>query len=151
MTDSELQQKRERGICYQCDNKWSPGHRCRKKELNELVTCDEADEPEANSDPEVKPDPELDVAKLNQVIEVSLNSVVGLTNPKTMKIRGTIGDQDVVALINTRATQFHFRNDGEQALPAGDSHRVVWRNDGVRRVSGREGDLPGGQLAAARG
>ena len=92
MTDSEYQRKRERGICYRCDDKWSPGHRCKRKELNVLLTCDEEGITEEEPEPEITPDPELEVAELNQVIEVSLNSVVGLTNPKTMKVRGMIGD-----------------------------------------------------------
>ncbi|KAF4362503.1 hypothetical protein G4B88_023916 [Cannabis sativa] len=41
MTDSELQEKRRKGICYRCDNKWSPGHRCEKKELSVIVTHDD--------------------------------------------------------------------------------------------------------------
>ena len=26
LTDSETQAKREKGLCYRCDDKWSPGH-----------------------------------------------------------------------------------------------------------------------------
>lgn len=36
--------------------------------------------------------------------EVSLNSVVGLSNPKTMKVRGLIGNIGVVVLIDPGAT-----------------------------------------------
>ncbi|KAL5578650.1 hypothetical protein UlMin_011092 [Ulmus minor] len=49
-------------------------------------------------------DPELDTAEISQVVEVSLNSVVGLTTPKTMKLKGTIGEQEVVVLIDSGAT-----------------------------------------------
>lgn len=37
MTDSEMCAKREKGLCYRCDKKFSPRHRCKKKELQELV------------------------------------------------------------------------------------------------------------------
>ena len=33
LSDSELQKKREKGLCYRCDEKWAPGHRCKKKNL----------------------------------------------------------------------------------------------------------------------
>lgn len=36
--------------------------------------------------------------------EVSLNSVVGLSNPKTMKVRGLIGNMEVVVLVDPGAT-----------------------------------------------
>ena len=36
--------------------------------------------------------------------EISLNSVVGLTNPKTLQARGCVGEQSVVVLIDPGAT-----------------------------------------------
>lgn len=39
-----------------------------------------------------------------KVAEVSLNSVVGLTSPKTMKMAGKIGDQEVIVMIDPGAT-----------------------------------------------
>ena len=47
---------------------------------------------------------EFKTAKLKQAVKVSLNSVVGLTNPKTMKLKGLIGNQEVVALTNPGVT-----------------------------------------------
>lgn len=37
-------------------------------------------------------------------IEVSLNSVIGLSNPKTMKLQGLVGDYEVVVMIDPGAT-----------------------------------------------
>ena len=63
---------------------------------------DEAEQEEEEGSGEV--DPELETAEINQVVEISLNSVVGLTTPKTMKLKGTIGEQEVVVLIDSGAT-----------------------------------------------
>lgn len=38
------------------------------------------------------------------VAEVSINSVVGLTSPQTMKLRGRIGETKVVVLIDSGTT-----------------------------------------------
>lgn len=38
------------------------------------------------------------------VAEVSINSVVGLTSPKTMKLREKIGEENVVVLIDSGAS-----------------------------------------------
>ncbi|KAF8398742.1 hypothetical protein HHK36_014600 [Tetracentron sinense] len=101
LTDSELQKKRDKGLCYRCDDKWAPGHRCKKKELNVLLTHD-VDEGETGEVEELdEVDPELETAEITQVVEVSLNSVVGL---KTMKLKGVIGEQEVVVLIDPGAT-----------------------------------------------
>lgn len=33
MTARELDDKRVRGLCYRCNSKWSPGHKCAEKKL----------------------------------------------------------------------------------------------------------------------
>lgn len=104
LTDSELQKKRDKGLCYRCDEKWAPGHRCKKKELTVLLTCDMDEAEQEEEEGSGEGDPELETAEINQVVEVYLNSVVGLTTPKTMKLKGTIGEQEVVVLIDSGAT-----------------------------------------------
>lgn len=100
LTDQELQQKREKGIYFRCDDKWSIGHRCRKRDLSVLLTQDDEYEGEIE---------DLEEEKLEQRLgekptEVSLNSVVGLTSPKTMKLVGRIGEQGVIVMIDPGAT-----------------------------------------------
>ena len=100
-TDQELQHKRERGLCYRCDDKWSAGHRCRRRELSVLVAMEGDDVGEEN-EPEVEEggEPESETTPP----EISLNSVVGLSNPKTMKLGGTIKGEHVVVMIDPGAT-----------------------------------------------
>lgn len=49
-------------------------------------------------------EPNLEGVAVNQMMEVSLNSVVGLMASKTMKLKGVICDQEVVLLIDPGAT-----------------------------------------------
>lgn len=46
LSENELQHKREKGLCYRCDDKWSFGHRCRRKELSVLLSQEDEDEDE---------------------------------------------------------------------------------------------------------
>lgn len=41
MTTTELAEKRAKGICFQCDEKFLPGHRCSSKTLQVLILGDE--------------------------------------------------------------------------------------------------------------
>ena len=96
--DKEFQDKRAKGLCFKCDDKWSMGHRCKNKELSVLWMDGEAelesqDEGEQLVDKADEPTP-----------EVSLNLVIGLSSPKTMKLRGLIGDRTVVVIIVPGAT-----------------------------------------------
>lgn len=61
-------------MCYRFDEKWNPGHRCKRKGLAVLATCDEDDvELGEEGKSEEIIDPEVEIAELNQVIEVSLH------------------------------------------------------------------------------
>lgn len=44
------------------------------------------------------------IVENDTVVELSLHSIVGLTNPGTMKLRGSIGTKKVILLINCGAT-----------------------------------------------
>lgn len=98
LTDKELQEKRAKGLCYRCDAKWAVGHRCKNKELSVMLIADDDGETDGE-ETEVPPSPTEEV-----ITEVSLNSVIGLSNPKTMKVRGLIGDLNVIVMIDPGAT-----------------------------------------------
>lgn len=44
--------KRSKGLCYKCDEKFSPGHVCKKKEMSVLVTQHVDNEEAEDSDAE---------------------------------------------------------------------------------------------------
>ena len=46
----------------------------------------------------------LEVVKEGEVVELSLNSVVGLSEPRTMKLKGEIHGKEVVVFIDCGAT-----------------------------------------------
>ena len=43
-TDAEIERRRELGLCFKCDEKFRPGHRC-KKQLQVLILFEEVEEP----------------------------------------------------------------------------------------------------------
>ncbi|KAL2466824.1 Eukaryotic aspartyl protease family protein [Abeliophyllum distichum] len=102
LSKAELQIKREKGLCFRCDEKYTIGHRCKNKELQVLLVqeggeweVDEREEGEGKAE---------EVDEVGEVVELSLNSVVGLTPPRTMKVRGRILSQDIVILIDCGAS-----------------------------------------------
>ncbi|GJS75037.1 putative mitochondrial protein [Tanacetum coccineum] len=99
LTDSELHEKLTKGLCFRCGQKYGPGHQCPSLTLQVLLVG-ENDEESLEEDMEVE---DVDHAHLD-VIEVSLNSVMGFTSNHTMKLRGIIGDIVVVVLIDSGAT-----------------------------------------------
>lgn len=41
LIEAEIKAKRAKGLCYRCDDKFSPGHRCKNKELQVLILQDD--------------------------------------------------------------------------------------------------------------
>ena len=84
---TELQSKIAKGLCFRCDAKFSLGHRCKYRELQVLVV--QEDNTKTEVPPQGSPDDPLE-DEIHEVAKLSLNSVVGLSTPKTMKVRGKI-------------------------------------------------------------
>lgn len=112
LTERELQQKKQKGICFRCDDKWSIGHRCKKRELSVLLTQDEECEDVIETIGVENAEQQVD----DKVAKVSLNSVVGLTSPKTMKLIGKIGDQEVIVMVDPGATHNFISLDAVERL-----------------------------------
>nr|GEZ42526.1 putative mitochondrial protein [Tanacetum cinerariifolium] len=93
MTESEYADKKAKGLCFRCDGKFGPGHRCPDKTLQVLMISEDDAETE-----EEQEHVHLDT------VEVSAHSVVGITSHHTMKLRGTIQGFAVVVLIDSGAT-----------------------------------------------
>lgn len=94
MTDKELQNKREKGLCFRCDDKWSLGHRCRRRELSVLLV---------HGEDEINGTCDEDSGEI-QHSEICLNSVLGITNPKTLIMKGEVQGSEVIVMIDPGAT-----------------------------------------------
>ncbi|GJZ04169.1 putative mitochondrial protein [Tanacetum coccineum] len=105
LIEAEFFEKHSKGLYFKCDEKYVPGHRCLSKSLQVLLVGDDEDDIQED---------EHDASHVHlDAVEVSLNSVIRFTSPRTMKILGSIGGLDVVVLIDCGVTHNFI------------SHRVV--------------------------
>ncbi|TYK09696.1 Ty3/gypsy retrotransposon protein [Cucumis melo var. makuwa] len=110
LPDAEFQARKEKGLCFRCNEKYSADHKCKMKEQRELrmfvVTKDKEEYEIVEEEKEEKK--ELSRIEINEdittVVELSINSVVGLNDPGTMKVRGKLLGEDVIILIDCGAT-----------------------------------------------
>lgn len=99
LTDVEVQTKRKKGLCYRCDEKFTIGHQCKNKELQELVireikvTSEEELAHDSSEERAVIGNTEVEKAEANRAIELSINSVVGLTTLGTIKLNYKLGQR----------------------------------------------------------
>ena len=98
LTPAELREKREKGLCYNCDQKYSANHRCRSKFLLLMGTDD--NEP-ASFEQELPPE------SVEEVITgdiSSLNALAGQINPRSLCLIGEVGSHSFQVLIDSGST-----------------------------------------------
>jgi len=106
---SELQARRDRGLCYNCDELYFNGHRCKRQFHLLIVEPDEPDDADTtgsqllleHSNPTTKPsDPQPDPTPA----QISLHALMGHTIPQTLRVMGLIGKHSVSILIDSGST-----------------------------------------------
>ncbi|KFK22699.1 hypothetical protein AALP_AAs67984U000100 [Arabis alpina] len=100
-----MAQRKVEGLCFRCDEKWHIRHQCPKKEVDVLLVQEngpnflwEADDDFTDATDQA----------ITELAELSLNSMVGISSPSTMKLMGTIHTAEVVVLIDSGASQNFF-------------------------------------------
>ena len=109
MMDTEMQDKSSKGLCFRCDEKFASGHCCKQKEFHVIWVRDDEYLFEDGSYT-ISTDVEQAIAGIGDVEEdpqplsLSLSSMVGLSAPHSVKIRGRIKDREVIVLIDSGAS-----------------------------------------------
>ena len=96
-----MQARRERGLCFRCDERFTQGHHCKQKSLQVLWVIDKEEETKG-SFPTGDPAPtgeELADSPVSAALCVS--SLVGFCSRHSMKVLGKIMSREVVVLIDS--------------------------------------------------
>ncbi|KAK8933363.1 hypothetical protein KSP39_PZI015730 [Platanthera zijinensis] len=93
---SELQARKEKGLCFNCDEKFAPGHKCQRTQA--FMLYQEAEEaPAADED-------ELEVDLEDTEFGVSMHALEGCVPPLTMRLAGRIAQEKVTILVDSGST-----------------------------------------------
>ncbi|GKV33977.1 hypothetical protein SLEP1_g42408 [Rubroshorea leprosula] len=102
LTEVEMEDKKRKGLCFLCDEKYTPGHRCAKKGLYNLeiqATDEEID---------VENDEMEETQSLNQLstIEprISIHPLTGEQAYNTLKVIGFVKKRPILILIDSGST-----------------------------------------------
>lgn len=106
LTQEEIASRRERGLCFNCDERYHRGHCCTSRAF--LLISEEED---PNSPLIHPPDPQRDTQTLTPPdpldpypAQISFNSLAGNVAPETLRFMGTIDDHLVVLLVDGGST-----------------------------------------------
>lgn len=101
-TTAELKLRREKGLCYYCDDKYHPGHKCQaacfllvgQEEIEELLNDEISEENPAVLE-------EGNNVNLMEVVpEISLNALAGQFHPSTLRVIGSCAGKTVKVSID---------------------------------------------------
>ncbi|XP_048627868.1 uncharacterized protein LOC125596911 [Brassica napus] len=102
LTAAEVAKWKAEGLCFKCDEKFTANHICPRKELSVLLVNENGTEIELPEEMTEMRDSEEE--EFTEVAELSVNSVVGLSSPHTIKLKGRVAGEEVVVLIDSGAT-----------------------------------------------
>jgi hypothetical protein len=105
LTPQQLEERKEKGSCFNCDNKYSKGHKCGENKLF-YIDCEEEEEQEPSKDENVEA---ISSEELTPMI--SCNALDGIITPQTLKIEGYIKNKKVIVLIDYGSTHnfIHYK------------------------------------------
>jgi len=104
-----MKERRDKGLCYNCDEKWNPAHKCKSPKLFLMHGCDFFSEAKLE---EVLYEDSLDGGEptVDPIVteaadpKISLHAIVGSVSPNTMRLEGTLQNQRVVILLDSGST-----------------------------------------------
>jgi hypothetical protein len=107
LTPQQLEERKAKGLCFNCDSKYSKGHKCGEKKLF-YIDCEEEEEQEQ----EPSQDENVEAISSEELTPtISCNALVGISTPQTLKIEGYIKKKKVIVLIDSSSTHnfIHYK------------------------------------------
>ncbi|XP_059458363.1 uncharacterized protein LOC132187956 [Corylus avellana] len=101
ISQAQMEDRRKKGLCYNCDAKWQYGHKCQNPKLFLLEGLDEL---EVSPNLELEKEDLMEVSYAEENPEISLHAITGSQHPKTMRLVGWIGNLKIMILVDSGST-----------------------------------------------
>ncbi|KAG5631278.1 hypothetical protein H5410_002995 [Solanum commersonii] len=118
---AEMDEKRAKGLCFFCDDKYVVGHKCRSNKQFFLV---EREDEELVKEEVVQDQIQEDNEEVDEFMTISLQAFTGVTGYHTIRVTGYHEKKPLQVLIDTRSTH----NFIDQEVPRGRCKQVQWLN-----------------------
>lgn len=115
---AELRVRREKGLCYYCDEKYNPQHRC-KADCFLLVGQEEIEEilqPPGEIEERAEPEPGEQLNIMETIWKISLNALEGKFHPSTLRVRGEHKGKEVIVFIDSGSNNNFIRPSAMSVL-----------------------------------
>jgi hypothetical protein len=144
LTRDEMVERQLKGLCYNCNEKYFPGHKCKEQNLFmaifEDISEEDVDTPLVSESPEIIDiTPPLDPPEVEPII--SLNALTGFSTPQTLKLIDYIKHQKVIILVDSGSTHnFIHRRIAQEThfdIHVVNNFQIMITNGGSMKCGGR--------------
>ncbi|KAF5468386.1 hypothetical protein F2P56_012540 [Juglans regia] len=103
-----MQKRRAQGLCFNCNQRFTAGHKCQKPQLllleghTDNVICEDITDQQTLE--EDQGGETREVQEPEQEPEITLHALTGWSGPKTMRITARMGPHEVVVLVDSGST-----------------------------------------------
>ncbi|CAA0830138.1 Unknown protein, partial [Striga hermonthica] len=77
----EVKRQREKGLCFKCEEKFTPGHQCKQAFVIEVANPDDEE-----AEVEEEPHQEDEIEAFSEEPEISMHAMAGIRGPRTMRL-----------------------------------------------------------------
>jgi hypothetical protein len=109
LTPQQFEERKAKSLCFNCDSKYSKGHKCGEKKLF-YIDCEEEEEQEHEQEPSQDENVES-ISSEELTPTTSCNALAGINTPQSLKIEGSIKKKKVIVLIDSGNTHnfIHYK------------------------------------------
>ena len=134
-TPQQFEERKEKGLFFNCDSKYSKGHKCSEKKLF-YIDCEEEEEEEPSQDENIEA-----ISSEELTPTILCNELVGISTPQTLKIEEYIKKKKVIVLIDSDSTHnfIHYKlaKDLNCFVYPAPEFQVMIANGGTINCSGK--------------
>jgi hypothetical protein len=144
LTRAEMVERQLKGLCYNCDDKYFPGHKCKEQNnfmaISEDISEEDVETPLVSESPKITDiTPPSDPPEIEPII--SLNTLTGSSSPQTLKLIGYIKHRKVIILVDSGSTHnFIHRRIAQEThfyIHAINNFEIMIANGGSMKCGGR--------------
>jgi hypothetical protein len=144
LTRAEMVERQLKGLCYNCDDKYFPGHKCKEQNLFMALSEDtQEDDDDTSPIPESPETSEINPPSDPPAEEpiISLNALTGFSVPQTLKLISYIKHRKVIILVDSGSTHnFIHRRIAQEThcyIHAVNNFQIMIANGGSMKCGGR--------------
>ncbi|KAG8369122.1 hypothetical protein BUALT_Bualt15G0118400 [Buddleja alternifolia] len=100
LTASEMKARREKNLCYNCDEVFVPSHKCKQRQIYMIMSHEEEEAYSADVEPPNTSPEEL----LSEDMTISINAISGNSDLNTLRIKGLVKNSSIQILIDSGST-----------------------------------------------